>query len=102
MHKRFTDDIYVCVEVLSVNINSLFSSLRFVIFSQKYLCVQYYTSPISGLTFTMKSEVLQYLFSGMDERFLESKNCAADNQLIVSDSIYIYIYEYAIHDFGCL
>ncbi|KAF2933141.1 hypothetical protein DAI22_04g059700 [Oryza sativa Japonica Group] len=44
----------------------------------------YYTSPISGLTFTMKSEVLQYLFSGMDERFLESKNCAADNQLIMT------------------
>uniref|UniRef100_A0A0E0DBX0 MBD domain-containing protein n=1 Tax=Oryza meridionalis TaxID=40149 RepID=A0A0E0DBX0_9ORYZ len=49
---------------------------------------RYYTSPISGLTFTMKSEVLQYLFSGMDERFLESKNCAADNQLI-NNSVYV-------------
>uniref|UniRef100_A0A0D9ZIB0 MBD domain-containing protein n=1 Tax=Oryza glumipatula TaxID=40148 RepID=A0A0D9ZIB0_9ORYZ len=48
---------------------------------------RYYTSPISGLTFTMKSEVLQYLFSGMDERFLESKNCAADNQLISFGSV---------------
>uniref|UniRef100_A0A0E0KNK5 MBD domain-containing protein n=1 Tax=Oryza punctata TaxID=4537 RepID=A0A0E0KNK5_ORYPU len=45
---------------------------------------RYYTSPLSGLTFTMKSEVLHYLFSGMDERFLESKNCAADNKLIMT------------------
>uniref|UniRef100_J3LWE4 MBD domain-containing protein n=2 Tax=Oryza brachyantha TaxID=4533 RepID=J3LWE4_ORYBR len=45
---------------------------------------RYYTSPLSGLTFTMKSEVLEYLFSGMDERFLESKNYAAHNKLVMT------------------
>ncbi|KAL6634385.1 hypothetical protein ACP70R_027056 [Stipagrostis hirtigluma subsp. patula] len=38
---------------------------------------RYYTSPVSGYTFTMKSEVLEYLFSGIDERLLETKQCAA-------------------------
>uniref|UniRef100_A0A0D9ZHA7 MBD domain-containing protein n=1 Tax=Oryza glumipatula TaxID=40148 RepID=A0A0D9ZHA7_9ORYZ len=37
--------------------------------------------PFSGITFTMKSEVLYYLFSEMDQRFLESKNCAVGNNL---------------------
>ncbi|TVU46471.1 hypothetical protein EJB05_06011, partial [Eragrostis curvula] len=37
---------------------------------------QYYTSPISDYTFTSKAEVLEYLFSGMDERIQESKECA--------------------------
>uniref|UniRef100_J3KUK6 MBD domain-containing protein n=2 Tax=Oryza brachyantha TaxID=4533 RepID=J3KUK6_ORYBR len=45
---------------------------------------RYYTSPISGLTFMMKSEVLEYLFSRMDERFLESKNCATHNKLVMT------------------
>ncbi|KAL5214279.1 hypothetical protein ABZP36_003431 [Zizania latifolia] len=43
--------------------------------------LQYYTSPVSGFTFMRESEVLQYLFSGIDERFLESENCAVDNNL---------------------
>ncbi|ONM06714.1 OSJNBb0058J09.3-like protein [Zea mays] len=42
---------------------------------------QYYTSPISNYTFTMKSEVLEYLFSGTDERMLESKERGAENTL---------------------
>ncbi|TVU46469.1 hypothetical protein EJB05_06009 [Eragrostis curvula] len=37
---------------------------------------QYYTSPISDYTFTSKAEVLEYLFSGVDERIQESKECA--------------------------
>uniref|UniRef100_I1PJA0 MBD domain-containing protein n=1 Tax=Oryza glaberrima TaxID=4538 RepID=I1PJA0_ORYGL len=37
---------------------------------------QYYICPVCGSTFTMKSEVLHYLFSEMDQRFMESKNCA--------------------------
>ncbi|TVU13348.1 hypothetical protein EJB05_40400 [Eragrostis curvula] len=42
---------------------------------------QYYTSPMSGYTFSSKVETLDYLFSGMDERFLESKACAEENDL---------------------
>ncbi|KAL5683096.1 hypothetical protein ACJX0J_009481, partial [Zea mays] len=45
------------------------------------LAVLYYTSPISNYTFTMKSEVLEYLFSGTDERMLESKERGAENTL---------------------
>uniref|UniRef100_A0A0D9W329 MBD domain-containing protein n=1 Tax=Leersia perrieri TaxID=77586 RepID=A0A0D9W329_9ORYZ len=45
---------------------------------------RYYTSPISGLTFTMRTEVLNYLFSGMDERFLKSNNCATDKKLLTT------------------
>uniref|UniRef100_A0A0D9XZH0 MBD domain-containing protein n=1 Tax=Leersia perrieri TaxID=77586 RepID=A0A0D9XZH0_9ORYZ len=36
---------------------------------------RYYTCPFSGITFTMKSDVLRYLFSGIDQYSLESKNC---------------------------
>ena len=53
-----------------------------------YVFLQYYICPFSGITFTMKSEVLYYLFSEMDQRFLESKNCVVGNNLTVS---YIYI-----------
>ncbi|PNT68246.1 hypothetical protein BRADI_3g37720v3 [Brachypodium distachyon] len=42
---------------------------------------QYYISPVSGVKLRMKAEVLSYLFSGMDDRFLESKKCAARNTL---------------------
>uniref|UniRef100_I1PJ97 MBD domain-containing protein n=1 Tax=Oryza glaberrima TaxID=4538 RepID=I1PJ97_ORYGL len=42
---------------------------------------RYYICPFSGITFTMKSEVLYYLFSEMDQSFLESKNCAVGNNL---------------------
>jgi hypothetical protein len=40
--------------------------------------LQYHTSPLSNYTFTSQSEVLAYLFSGMDERILKSKECAAE------------------------
>nr|CAH67756.1 H0124E07.3 [Oryza sativa] len=43
--------------------------------------MEYYICPFSGITFTMKSEVLYYLFSEMDQRFLESKNCVVGNNL---------------------
>uniref|UniRef100_A0A0D3FSV5 MBD domain-containing protein n=1 Tax=Oryza barthii TaxID=65489 RepID=A0A0D3FSV5_9ORYZ len=43
---------------------------------------QYYICPVSGSTFTMKSEVLHYLFSEMDQRFMESKNCAVGCNLM--------------------
>ncbi|OEL28921.1 hypothetical protein BAE44_0010061 [Dichanthelium oligosanthes] len=39
---------------------------------------RYYTSPISGYTFNMKSEVLEYLFSQTEERILESKGSGAE------------------------
>uniref|UniRef100_A0A0E0DB48 MBD domain-containing protein n=1 Tax=Oryza meridionalis TaxID=40149 RepID=A0A0E0DB48_9ORYZ len=42
---------------------------------------RYYKCPFSEITFTMKSEVLYYLFSEMDQRFLESKNCVVGNNL---------------------
>ncbi|KAJ1294714.1 hypothetical protein BS78_01G166900 [Paspalum vaginatum] len=42
---------------------------------------RYYTSPISDYTFTMKSEVLDYLFSGTDERILQSKECGVENMV---------------------
>uniref|UniRef100_A0A0D9ZHA9 MBD domain-containing protein n=1 Tax=Oryza glumipatula TaxID=40148 RepID=A0A0D9ZHA9_9ORYZ len=42
---------------------------------------RYYICPMSGSTFTMKSEVLHYLFSEMDQRFMESKNCAVGYNL---------------------
>ncbi|BAS88030.1 Os04g0193900 [Oryza sativa Japonica Group] len=42
---------------------------------------QYYICPVSGRTFTMKSEVLHYLFSEMDQCFTESKNRAVGSNL---------------------
>lgn len=42
---------------------------------------RYYTSPVSGYTFSTKMETLHYLFSEMDERVLESQACADDNEL---------------------
>jgi hypothetical protein len=60
--------------------------------------VQYYICPLSGTTFTTKSEVLDYLFSEMDQCFLESKNHAVGSNLTVS-----YIYDHIIQDFSwCL
>nr|CAE01997.2 OSJNBb0033G08.13 [Oryza sativa Japonica Group]CAE04535.2 OSJNBa0040D17.1 [Oryza sativa Japonica Group] len=44
--------------------------------------MEYYICPVSGSTFTMKSEVLHYLFSEMDQRFMESKNCAVGCNLM--------------------
>ncbi|KAG8064002.1 hypothetical protein GUJ93_ZPchr0004g39208 [Zizania palustris] len=43
--------------------------------------LQYYTSPVSGYTFMRESDVMQYLFAGIEERFLESEDCVADNNL---------------------
>lgn len=45
--------------------------------------MQYYTSPISGYTFNMISEVLEYLFSQTDERMLESKESGAEKDIQV-------------------
>ncbi|WVZ84588.1 hypothetical protein U9M48_031611 [Paspalum notatum var. saurae] len=45
---------------------------------------KYYTSPVSGYTFTSKMETLHYLFSGMEERMLETHTNARDNELHVS------------------
>ncbi|PUZ46306.1 hypothetical protein GQ55_7G054000 [Panicum hallii var. hallii] len=42
---------------------------------------RYYTSPVSGYTFTSKMETLEYLFSGMEERMLESQERTEDNEL---------------------
>ncbi|BAS88025.1 Os04g0192775 [Oryza sativa Japonica Group] len=44
---------------------------------------RYYICPLSGTTFTTKSEVLDYLFSEMDQCFLESKNHAVGSNLTV-------------------
>ena len=46
--------------------------------------MQYYTSPVSGYTFTSKMETIEYLFSGMEERMLESQERTEDNELHVS------------------
>ncbi|KAG8063884.1 hypothetical protein GUJ93_ZPchr0004g38548 [Zizania palustris] len=43
--------------------------------------LQYYTSPVSRYTFMRESDVMQYLFAGIEERFLESEDCVADNNL---------------------
>ncbi|KAG2539944.1 hypothetical protein PVAP13_9NG501900 [Panicum virgatum] len=71
---------------------------------------RYYTSPVSDCTFTTDKEVLDYLFSGKDERILESKEeerAAADStlhkthqwlpkgwvmEIRAGGDIYIYIY----------
>lgn len=45
--------------------------------------MQYYTSPISGRTFSMKSEVLEYLFSQTDEHILEIKESGVESTLQV-------------------
>ncbi|KAM3392630.1 hypothetical protein ACQJBY_013661 [Aegilops geniculata] len=42
---------------------------------------RYYTSPVSDYTFSTEMEALEYLFSEMDERILESEACAEDNEL---------------------
>ncbi|KAG2565081.1 hypothetical protein PVAP13_7NG034400 [Panicum virgatum] len=42
---------------------------------------RYYTSPVSGYTFTSKMETIEYLFSGMEERMLESQERTEDNEL---------------------
>lgn len=42
---------------------------------------RYYTSPVSGYTFSTKMEALRYLFSEMEERVLESQACAEENEL---------------------
>ncbi|XP_044321856.1 uncharacterized protein [Triticum aestivum] len=42
---------------------------------------RYYTSPVSEYTFSTEMEALEYLFSEMDERILESEACAEDNEL---------------------
>jgi hypothetical protein len=52
--------------------------------------VQSYTSPISDYTFTSDVE---YLFFGMDERILKSKECAAEMTLQVHlTTIQYYFY----------
>ncbi|TVU30092.1 hypothetical protein EJB05_21698, partial [Eragrostis curvula] len=38
----------------------------------------YYVSPVSQSAFTTKSEALEYIFSGADERLLQSRETAAD------------------------
>jgi hypothetical protein len=53
--------------------------------------IQYYTSPISDYTFTTQSEVLDYLFSGIDERMLKSKECAAEMTLHVCVILFNFI-----------
>ncbi|KAJ1270294.1 hypothetical protein BS78_06G042900 [Paspalum vaginatum] len=45
---------------------------------------RYYTSPVSGYTFTSKMETLHYLFSGVEERMLETQANARDDELHVS------------------
>ncbi|XBI51138.1 hypothetical protein VPH35_033697 [Triticum aestivum] len=42
---------------------------------------QYFISPVSGAKFTMKSKVLDYLFSEMDEHYIEANYSVADSML---------------------
>ncbi|CAM0907856.1 unnamed protein product [Alopecurus aequalis] len=43
---------------------------------------QYFVSRVSGSRFTMKAEVLNYLFSEMDEKWMESKKSAAHSSML--------------------
>ncbi|KAM0853517.1 hypothetical protein ACQ4PT_051013 [Festuca glaucescens] len=43
---------------------------------------QYFVSPISGSKFRMKAEVLNYLFSEMDEHWIQSKEKAARSSML--------------------
>uniref|UniRef100_A0A8R7P8Y9 MBD domain-containing protein n=1 Tax=Triticum urartu TaxID=4572 RepID=A0A8R7P8Y9_TRIUA len=45
---------------------------------------RYFISPVSGAKFTMKSEVLDYLFSEMDEHYIEANYSVADSMLFKS------------------
>uniref|UniRef100_A0A453T2P4 MBD domain-containing protein n=1 Tax=Aegilops tauschii subsp. strangulata TaxID=200361 RepID=A0A453T2P4_AEGTS len=45
---------------------------------------RYYISPVSGAKFRMKSEVLNYLFSEIDEHFIEAKESVARSMLVRS------------------
>lgn len=56
--------------------------------------LQYYTSPVSGYTFSTDMEALDYLFSEMDERILESEACAEDNELHVSEAFSMSCVDY--------
>ncbi|KAK3149765.1 hypothetical protein QOZ80_3AG0222430 [Eleusine coracana subsp. coracana] len=42
---------------------------------------RYYSSPISDSTFTSRAEVLEFLFSRVDERILRSEKCAEEMTL---------------------
>ncbi|OEL29367.1 hypothetical protein BAE44_0009614 [Dichanthelium oligosanthes] len=42
---------------------------------------RYYICPVSGYTFTSKMETLDYLFSGMEDRMLESQESTEDDEL---------------------
>ncbi|XBI97575.1 hypothetical protein VPH35_017916 [Triticum aestivum] len=42
---------------------------------------RYFISPVSGAKFTMKSEVLDYLFSEMDEHYIKANYFVADSML---------------------
>ncbi|CAM0955067.1 unnamed protein product [Alopecurus aequalis] len=43
---------------------------------------QYFVSRVSGARFRMKAEVLNYLFSEMDEKWIESKKSAAHSSML--------------------
>uniref|UniRef100_A0ACD5YZX9 Uncharacterized protein n=1 Tax=Avena sativa TaxID=4498 RepID=A0ACD5YZX9_AVESA len=43
---------------------------------------QYFVSPVSGCKFRMKAEVLNYLFSEMDEYWIQSKESAARGNML--------------------
>ncbi|KAI4968867.1 hypothetical protein ZWY2020_046197 [Hordeum vulgare] len=45
---------------------------------------QYYICPVSGVRFRMKSEVLNYLFSEMDEHYIEANDSVAHSMLYKS------------------
>ena len=80
------DRTYVCV----VLVNLLLEFIEHLLVNMCEILLlpgcflQYYTSPMSGYTFTSKMETLHYLFSGVEERMLELHAGAEDNELHVS------------------
>lgn len=57
---------------------------------------------MSGYTFTSKMETLEYLFSGMEERMLESQESTGDNELHVSQLFCSQAMVYASVDYTAM
>ena len=84
------DHTYVCV----VLVNLLLEFIEHLLVNMCEILLlpgcflQYYTSPMSGYTFTSKMETLHYLFTGLEERMLELQASAEDNELHVSQFLF--------------
>jgi len=84
------DHTYVCVDLMNLLLefieHSLVNMCEILLLPGCFL--QYYTSPMSGYTFTSKMDTLHYLFSGVEERTLELQASVEDNELHVSQFLF--------------